>query len=105
MERLERLAAERYTRREVGMSLKQHELELKRKALERIRQELLPAEIPKAIWAGLGTGEPCSLCDRPVDPTEVEYEINAQGGIQSTLRFHLRCHALWQLEVARLSEN
>jgi hypothetical protein len=89
------------------MSLLQHESELKRTALERIRQGLLPAEIPKTIWAGPGAGEPCSLCDRPVNPLEMEYEINAPlpGDTQSTLRFHLRCHALWQLEVARLSEK
>lgn len=89
------------------MSLTQHELELKRRALERIRLELLPAEVPKTIWAGLGTGDPCSLCDRPVDVAEMEYEITAplRGGAQGILRFHLRCHAIWQLEVARLAEN
>lgn len=73
-----------------------HELELKRRALERIRQGVLPAEIPKTIWAGPGTGMPCSLCDRPVGPAEMEYEIDgrSKGGTQSTLRFHLQCHAL-----------
>lgn len=89
------------------MPLTQHELELKKTALERIRQKLLPAEVPKSIWAGQGTGKACSLCDRPVAHNEMEYELNFLMGEEpsSIIRFHLRCHALWQLEVARLAEN
>jgi len=89
------------------MPLTQHELELKKMAVERIRRRLLPAEAPKTIWAGPGTGKVCSLCDRAVDSTETEYELDAHkdDGTESTIRFHLRCHALWQLEVARLAEN
>lgn len=89
------------------MPLTQHELELKKTALERIRQGLLPDAIPKSIWAGQGTGKTCSLCDRTVAQTEMEYELNVarDDGTQSTIRFHLRCHALWQLEVARRAEH
>ena len=89
------------------MPLTQNELELKNTASERIRRRLLPAEAPQTIWAGPGTGKVCSLCDRAVDPTETEYELNAHmdDGTESTIRFHLQCHALWQLEVARLAEN
>lgn len=89
------------------MPLTQHELELKKTALERIRQKLLPDAVPKSIWAGQGTGKPCSLCDRPVAQTEMEYELNVleDDASRATIRFHLRCHALWQLEVARLAEN
>jgi len=89
------------------MPLTQHELELKKTALERIRQKLLPDAAPKSIWAGQGTGKACSLCDRPVASTEMEYELNVpeHDGTPTTIRFHLRCHALWQLEVARLAEN
>jgi hypothetical protein len=86
------------------MPLTQHELELKRTALDRIRRKLLPDAVPKSIWAGQGTGQACSLCDRPVGQTEMEYELNlaADDGSPGVIRFHLRCHALWRLEVARL---
>ncbi len=89
------------------MPLTQHELELKKTALERIRQKLLPDSVPKSIWAGQGTGQTCSLCDQTVAQTEMEYELSVprDDGTQGTIRFHLRCHALWQLEVARLAEN
>jgi hypothetical protein len=89
------------------MPLTQHELELKNTASERIRRRLLPAAASKTIWAGPGTGKACSLCDRAVDSTETEYELNGHmdDGTKSTFRFHLRCHELWQLEVARLAEN
>ena len=89
------------------MPLTQHELELKKTALERIRRRLLPAEAAKTIWAGPGTGKVCSLCDRAVDSTETVYALDAHKDdrTERTIRFHLRCHALWQLEVARLAEN
>ena len=89
------------------MPLTQHELELKSTAVDLIRRQLLPAEAPKSIWAGRGSGEPCSLCGKAIDRTEVEYEFEAPGDdrTRGPFRFHLRCHALWQLEVARLTEN
>jgi len=89
------------------MPLTQREFELKKTALERIRQKLLPDAVPKSIWAGQGTGKACSLCDRPVASTEMEYELTGPkgDGAPAIIRFHLRCHALWQLEVARLAEN
>jgi hypothetical protein len=89
------------------MPLTQHELELKKIALERIRRGLLPDAVPKSIWAGQGTGKACALCDGTVVQSEMEYELNAarDDGTQTIIRFHLRCHALWQLEVARLREH
>ena len=36
----------------------------------------------------------------------MEYELDAPvTGGNGIVRLHLRCHALWQLEVARLSER
>ena len=88
------------------MPLSQQELELRMKALERISQKLLPAEVPPSIWAGRGSGQTCSLCDKPVGQSETEYELEAMAdGLESHFRFHIRCHALWQLAVAGSSEN
>lgn len=88
------------------MPLTQHELNLKRMAIERIRRRSLPAQVPKTIWAGQGSGAPCSLCDRKIDKTETEYELDVPlARAQGMVRFHIRCHALWQFELACLNEH
>jgi hypothetical protein len=87
------------------MPLTQQELELKALAIERIRRNVLPAQVPKSIWAGPGSGEPCSLCEQTIAKTDMEYELDTSASnSHMTVRLHLRCHALWQLEVARQSE-
>lgn len=86
------------------MPLTQHELELRKTALERMERGLLPRTIPKTIWAGGGSGQPCSLCDQVIAGTDMEYELPEPdgGGGQRIVRLHLRCHALWQLELTGL---
>jgi len=82
------------------MPLTQHEFELRKAALERIERGLLPRQIPKTVWAGRGSGQPCSLCDQPIGGSEMEYELADGDGASArgrTVRLHLRCHALWQL--------
>jgi hypothetical protein len=87
------------------MPFPQHESELKALAAHRIRQDLLPSQLPKCVWAGQGSGKPCSLCDQAIDKTETEYELDVPAGrANAVVRLHLRCHTLWQLELARLSE-
>ncbi len=81
------------------MSLTQKELELRALAGDRIDKKILPAEIPPNVWAGRGHGEPCSLCGQPVDPGEIEYELRLAD--ERWFRFHLRCHAMWQMELTR----
>jgi hypothetical protein len=46
------------------------------------------------LWGGYGSGAPCSLCDEPVRPDEVEYEVETHPS--ATLRFHQACHETWQ---------
>ncbi len=84
------------------MPLTQHELELRRVALERIERGLLPTQIPKTVWAGHGTEQACSLCDEAIRRTDMEYELVESDGSagRRIVRFHLRCHAIWQLELA-----
>lgn len=88
------------------MPVTQYELELKTLAVDRIRQNELPAQLPKTVWAGQGSGEPCSLCDRPIDKTEMEYELDIPvARANSVVRLHLRCHALLELELSRRAEQ
>jgi hypothetical protein len=48
------------------------------------------------MWGSRGTGVRCALCGRAIGPDEVEYEVElSTDGAQSTLPFHLACHAIW----------
>jgi hypothetical protein len=87
------------------MPFPQHESELKALAADRIRQSLLPAQPARTVWAGPGTGERCSLCDRTIEEVEMEYELDAPAPrANGVVRLHRRCHTLWQSEVVRLSD-
>lgn len=77
------------------MPLTGHERDLFVLAREHIAGGRLPSAVPKSLGAGRGTGATCSLCGQPIEPEQVEYELNGDGG--ETFRFHLRCHAIWQL--------
>lgn len=52
------------------------------------------------VWAGPGSGQPCSLCGEPVEREEIEYEVeeSARGALH-TYRLHVPCHSLWYSEL------
>jgi hypothetical protein len=55
-------------------------------------------------WAptgGNGTSQLCSLCDRPIERYQIEYEVEHTDALAQTLRFHAACLSAWQLECAR----
>jgi hypothetical protein len=80
------------------MPLSDPEIALFTRAREYIANGRLPSGVPKSLGAGRGTGETCSLCGLVIEASQVEYEITEWGG--TMFRFHLRCHAIWQLAVA-----
>lgn len=46
------------------------------------------------IWAGPGGGKPCSKCNRRIEFSEVEYEVELRAGRDVTaLRFHAECYS------------
>jgi hypothetical protein len=54
------------------------------------------------MWGGPGAGELCALCDKPIRPDEVEYEVDASvDGAQHAFRFHIVCLSVWQFACAR----
>jgi hypothetical protein len=59
------------------------------------------------MWGGFGTGQLCSLCDKPIERYQLEYEIELGGATVQTFRFHTLCHSIWQFECAprRLPEE
>jgi hypothetical protein len=45
------------------------------------------------IYGGRGQGTPCTLCGTPIEPSQIEYEVewsNAEGLKRS--HFHLACY-------------
>jgi hypothetical protein len=88
--------------RNSNMPLTQREAELRPIARQRIANGQLPHDAPSQMWGGPGTGQLCSICDKPIQPDELEYEIEQSlGGTLQTFRFHVVCESVWQLECAR----
>jgi hypothetical protein len=80
------------------MPLTQDEKALHTLARERIETGELPRDVGKSIWAGDGKGDTCVLCNRPVVAKQIEFEVEDPGG--RSFRFHMRCHAIWQLALS-----
>jgi hypothetical protein len=65
-------------------------------ARQRIEQARLPKNKPSRMWGGRGSGQTCSLCDRPILDTEPEMELEYEGAPeQPVVRFHLQCQTVW----------
>ncbi len=78
------------------MPLTDQEKALLARAREWVASGRLPSTVPGTLLAGSGTGTSCSLCDAPIQPGQVEYELSDGA----TLHFHLRCHAIWQFAAS-----
>lgn len=65
------------------------------KALSEIAAGRLPSSAARRIWGGTGSGQPCDLCERVIDPADMELETETPEGDFGPV-FHVRCHALWQ---------
>jgi hypothetical protein len=68
------------------------------RARERIVEGSLPRTVPESVWAGPGSCEACGLCESTIEPEQVEYELSGSDGVR--FRFHMRCHAIWQLAAS-----
>jgi hypothetical protein len=57
---------------------------------------------PLRTWASRGTGATCELCDRRINPHEIEYEVElATGDGSRMLHMHFACHQRWASEGRR----
>jgi hypothetical protein len=83
------------------MPLTKLEQALRLAARERIASRQLPSGGLSRMWGGYGTGQLCALCDKPIQPNEIEYEVEHPGAAVQTFRFHIVCLSAWQLECAR----
>ena len=63
-----------------------------------IRARLSPARLPAVDGvssSSRGTGRPCVVCRRAIEPTEVERQV---GGLGVFLYAHEACYKLWREE-------
>lgn len=67
-------------------------------ARRKIEAGALPRGASEHVFAGKGSGLPCSLCERPITANDYEFEYGDGGG--RAPRFHLRCHELWRSALA-----
>jgi hypothetical protein len=81
---------------------KQLETELRRVARDRMAKGQLPRVVPLQMWGGKGAGRLCALCDKTIEPDEMELEVEQRiDGEIYPLQFHVACHSLWRLECGR----
>ncbi len=77
------------------------EAELRLEVRRRIANGQLPRAPQQYLWAGAGDGHLCSLCDRPIDSQQIEYELQFNTSPATHYRFHRICHEAWELECIR----
>ncbi|HTV78042.1 MAG TPA: hypothetical protein VMF03_07280 [Steroidobacteraceae bacterium] len=70
-------------------------------ARRRVRSQQLPDHEPEQSWGGLGNGQPCALCNRPITGSQIEYEIETATGAIGFFRFHAACSLAWRQACAR----
>jgi hypothetical protein len=72
------------------------------KARSVIQNGKLPSRAPDRTWGGPGVGALCVICDLPVRPTEMEFEIQFQRNGENPgldkYHVHIRCFAAWEFE-------
>jgi len=61
--------------------------------------DMLPRHVEAKRFVGYGTWHLCSACDDAIHPSQIEYAFEAPGG--QTVRFHLGCAGLWEVERRR----
>ena len=75
---------------------------LRKRARDAIRAGKLPAWRPVRTWGGKGGGAACAVCDLPLAPEEVEFELefaeDSRFGPGCSCRVHARCFAAWEFE-------
>jgi hypothetical protein len=58
----------------------------------------LPNRRPDRMWGGPGSGAGCGVCGKPIEPHQVELELefDVDGQAGEAHRLHGRCFSTWQ---------
>ena len=73
---------------------------LRLRVLQRLADGRLPVMLSPSIYAGYGRRDSCEVCELPIEPEEVQYDVIEPSGTEGRLHFHLACHSAWQGECA-----
>ena len=66
-----------------------------------MRDGRVPARPADQTWGGPGSGGPCVICDRRLEPHEVEYELEfARGSGAGAYHVHVACCMAWETELS-----
>jgi hypothetical protein len=76
------------------MTTGQSDDDLRRQIRARLAENRLPA-IAGVSKSHRGTGRPCIVCRRSIEPTEVEREVGSAGVV---LVAHEACYKIWREE-------
>jgi hypothetical protein len=60
----------------------------------------LPRQRPEKTLGSYGAGEPCTACDMPIAPEQLQWSLLWSRKVV-THRFHVACHRLWEAECRR----
>ena len=52
--------------------------------------------VDRKSCTGWGSGKPCAVCDLPINPRDIEYEV--AGGPSGSVCVHLPCYLVWRQE-------
>jgi hypothetical protein len=56
--------------------------------------------VDRKAGTGRGSGKPCAVCDLPINPRDIEYEV--AGGLRGSVCVHLPCYLVWRQESKAL---
>jgi hypothetical protein len=79
-----------------------NEVEVRVLIREQLRAGTLPRGPGGKTFAGHGEDNECDCCGCTILRREVTYEVAGADGSETLLVAHLRCHAIWMEESARL---
>ena len=49
------------------------------------------------VFASFGSGLACAVCNEPIEPNQVEYEVKCRVADRTeTLRMHFQCFMAWR---------
>ena len=73
------------------------------KAREALRAGKVPLRRPDRVWGGPGTGGACSICNQPLKPDAVEFELEFIWATElTTHHVHADCFTAWERESETL---